>query len=132
MHTQKRVKSGLLGIEGGVRVRSRLRSGIAPSDYVPRLTFWLNAITDAAAAGVAEAQRLELARQMLERHTRGRRTSSKIHEAIDYVMGRPLVTANDLAGGLRITGMSARRLLEELSPPLKEVSGRSRYRAWRL
>lgn len=131
LHTEKRFRGGLLGIEGGVRARTRLR-GVVGHDPLDRMKFWLGAMADGAAAGVAEVQRLTLARLMLERRARGRRASSKIPEAINYVMGRPLVTANDLAGALKVTGTSARRLLEELSPPLKEVSGRSHYRAWRL
>jgi Protein of unknown function (DUF1612)/HTH DNA binding domain len=132
LHAEHRFRSGMLGIEGGVRARSRQGRGKGPPDPLSRLSFWLNALADGAAAGVTEIQRLTLARSLLERRTRGRRASSKLPEAIVYVMGRPLVTAGDLATALKISGTSARRLLEQLSPTLKEVSGRSHYRAWRL
>ena len=69
---------------------------------------------------------------MLERRTRGRRASSKAPDVIDYVMDHPLVTARDLATSLKISGTSARRLIEQFAPTLKEVTGRSHYRAWRL
>ena len=132
LHAENRVLSGLIGIEGGFRVRSRQASGRGLADPLSRLTFWLDVLAAAAAAGVAEIQRLALARSMLERRTRSRRASSKAPDVIDYVMGHPLVTARDLATSLNISGTSARRLIEQFAPTLKEVTGRSHYRAWRL
>jgi hypothetical protein len=110
LNAENRIRSGLIGIEGGFRVRSRQGSGKGLPDPLSRLAFWLDVLCAAAATGVAEIQRLALARSMLERHARGRRTSSKLPDVIHYVMGHPLVTARDLATSLKISGTSARRL----------------------
>ena len=132
LHTENRIRSGLIGIEGGFRVRSRQGGGRGRPDPPSRLTFWLDVLADSAATGVAEIQRLALARSLLERRTHGRRASSRLPDVIDYLMGHPLVTAPDLATSLKISGTSARRLIEQFAATLKEVSGRAHYRAWRL
>lgn len=82
----------------------------------------------AAEIGLKEHDRLALARKMMERKLKGRRTSSKLPELVDLVMGRPLVSAGMVANTLEVTPQAARRIVLELG--LREMTGRGRFRAW--
>ncbi len=82
----------------------------------------------AAEIGLKEHDRLALARTMMERKIAGRRTSSKLPELVELVMGKPLVSAGMVAETLGVTQQAARRIVTELG--LREMTGRGRFRAW--
>ena len=97
-------------------------------DRETRLAAILAGIIVAAEVGLKEHDRLGLARQMMERRLTGRRTSSKLPGLIELVMSRPLVSAGMAAKELGVTQRAALRIVEELG--LREITGRSRFRAW--
>lgn len=132
LRSRKRVSSHVLGLIGGLRVQSR--GGRQPSevDTVGRLTWRLKAIASAAEQGLEELRRLDLARQVAERVIGTRRAHSHLRGVLDLLLERPIVTASLIAERLAITPQSARRLLGELGAGVREISGRSRFRAWRL
>ncbi|QWK81118.1 RHE_PE00001 family protein [Ochrobactrum sp. BTU1] len=80
--------------------------------------------------GFKEHDRLLLARQMLERRLAGRRATSNLPGLIELVLARPLVSTGLIAKELDITPRAALRLVEELN--LREMTGRGRFRAWRV
>ena len=128
---RKRVQPHLLGIESGVRAHARKRRDAFSSAPAARLAYWLRVIAEAADQGIAELHRLELARQVMSQHAQGRRSHSHLQSVIDLLLARPVVTAPLLAETLKVSQTSARRLVEALGSSVTEISGRSRFRAWR-
>lgn len=82
----------------------------------------------AAETGLKEHDRLVLARQVMERKLIGRRTSSKLPDLIEMVIGRPLVHSGTVAKALGVTPQAALKIIGELG--LREMTGRGRFRAW--
>ena len=97
-------------------------------DREVRLLSITQGLIAAAEIGMKEHDRLALARKMMERKLEGRRTSSKMPELVELVMGRPLVSADMVAKTLDVTPQAARRIVGELG--LREMTGRGRFRAW--
>ena len=128
---RKRVQTHLLGIESGVRAHARKRRDAFATAPAARLAYWLRVIGEAADQGMAELHRLELARQVMTQHAQGRRSHSHLQSVIDLLLARPVVTAPLLAETLRLSQTSARRLVDALGSSVTEISGRSRFRAWR-
>lgn len=95
---------------------------------VERLRAILEAFEHAGRQGLNEHDRLILARGNLERRTKGKRSSSKLPALIDLVLSRPLVSVGLVAKALDISPQGALRLIGEL--PLRELTGRGRFRAW--
>jgi len=93
-----------------------------------RLLAIIDCFEKGARLGLKEHDRLSLARTTLERRTVGRRGSSKLSDLIDLVLSRPLVSAGLVAKQLDLTPQGALGLLKQL--PLRELTGRGRYRAW--
>lgn len=93
-----------------------------------RLLAIADGLLAAAEIGMKEHDRLVLARTLLERKLKGRRTSSKLPELVELVMARPLVSAGMVAKTLEVTPQAARRIVLELG--LREMTGRGRFRAW--
>ncbi|WP_035033749.1 DUF1612 domain-containing protein [Caulobacter sp. AP07] len=126
-----RTRSSLLGLETPRRTHLQPPRGfMAPA--IVRLTYWLKIMAVGAEAGLAEMRRLELARQVVLRRIGGRRAHDRSADLLDLLLARPLVSAPMAAEHLGVAGHSARRLLSSMGASLMEVSGRSRYRAWRL
>jgi len=97
-------------------------------DRETRLLAIAHGLAAAAEIGLKEHDRLALAKAMMERKLTGRRTSSKLPELVELVMGRPLVSAGMVAETLDVTPQAARRIVGELG--LREMTGRGRFRAW--
>ncbi|OLP42400.1 RHE_PE00001 family protein [Rhizobium oryziradicis] len=116
----------LTAISVGLRAVGRERRH--SKNRTQRLLAILEAFEQAARQGMNEHDRLLLARGALERRIKGRRSSSKLPELIDLVLSRPLVSAGLVAKTLNTTPQGALKLIAEL--PLRELTGRGRFRAW--
>ena len=127
-----RTRSCLLGVEAARRAHMQPPRGFMAAPTAVRLAYWLKILAVGAESGLAEIKRLELARQVVLKRIGGRRAHDRSSELLDLLLARPLVSASMAAEHLDIAGHSARRLLSGLGSSLMEVSGRSRYRAWRL
>jgi hypothetical protein len=98
-----------------------------------RRTVWqLQALAAAETVGLAEYDRLSLARQVVLRRLVGRRASSHLGEVIELFCERPIVTAGMIAERCGVSQQGARGLVAQLGSGIVEVSGRARFRAWRL
>lgn len=127
----ERTRSCLLGLETARRTHFQPPRGfLAPIPV--RLAYWLKIMAMGAEAGLAELKRLELARQVVLRRIGDRRANDRAGDLLELLLARPLVSAPMAAEHLGVTAHSARRLLSGLGASVMEVSGRSRYRAWRL
>ncbi|WP_292328617.1 RHE_PE00001 family protein [Mesorhizobium sp.] len=93
-----------------------------------RLLASLDAIHDAAVAGLKEHDRLVLAKSQMERRLRERRASSKLPDLVELVLARPLVSTGMIQETLKVSKQGALNLVSELS--LREMTGRGRFRAW--
>ena len=111
-----------LGAKNIPRERRRARNR---SD---RLLACLDAIHDAALAGLKEHDRLVMAKNQVERRLRERRSSSKLPDLVELVLSRPLISTGMIQERLKVTKQGALNLVGELG--LREMTGRGRFRAW--
>jgi hypothetical protein len=77
-----------------------------------------------------ELDRLTLAREILLRKCKGRRTNSKLPRLVDLCLGSPIVTVPLAAKEVRVSQQAATTMVDELSSNLRELTGRGRYKAW--
>lgn len=110
------------GIQAVPRERRRARS------RTERVLAYIDAIREAAAAGMKEHDRLMLARSQMERVLRGRRANSKLPALIDLVLSRPVVSTSMIQTVLKVSRQGALNLIGEFN--LREMTGRSSFRAW--
>ncbi|MBB4952008.1 hypothetical protein H4S14_000050 [Agrobacterium vitis] len=116
----------LAAISSGLRSVPRERR--QSKSRTQRLLAILEAFEQAGRQGLNEYDRLALAREMLVRRAKGKRSNSKLPELIDLVLSRPLVSAGLVAKMLNTTPQGALGLINAL--PLRELTGRGRFRAW--
>lgn len=91
----------------------------------------LGALTEAAAFGQADCDRLSLARELMLRKCENRRGNSKLAELIVLFVSSPLVTVQLAAARLKVTPQAVEAMLKQLGGSLpRELTGRKRYRAW--
>ncbi len=106
----------------------RWRRQAAPAE---RLTGLLSGIERAASESMEQLDRLQLAQERLARSCRGSRSHSKLPGLTSLFLTRPLVTIPMARQELGVTAAAIDRMLEQLGPALpRELTGRSRYRAW--
>lgn len=132
LRSRKRVPSHVLGLIAGLRAQKRGGREPAMQDGRARLTWWLKVIAAAAEHGLEELRRLDLARQVVEGAIGTRRAHSHLRAVLGLLLEQPLVTAPLVADRLNVTPQTARRLIADLGASVVEISGRSRFRAWRL
>ncbi|TIV47192.1 MAG: DUF1612 domain-containing protein, partial [Mesorhizobium sp.] len=113
-----------LGAKNIPRERRRARNR---SD---RLLALLDAIHEAALAGLKEHDRLTMAKNQMERRLRERRASSRLSDLVELVLSRPIVSTGLIQERLKVSKQGALNLVGELG--LREMTGRGRFRAWGL
>lgn len=132
LQVTRRIASHLVGFETGLRAVTRSGREVRAGAMPRRLAFWLSVMTRSAEEGVAELQRLEVTRQAMSRHVAGRRAHARAGDVMELLLTSPVVTAPMIAERLGVSQQSARRSLDELGSVVVEISGRSRFRAWRV
>jgi hypothetical protein len=93
-----------------------------------RLAAFLDAMVEAADAGLRELDRLLLAKTQMERRLKDRRSNSSLPGVVELVLSRPIVSANMVAKHVGVTSRGALNLVAELG--IREMTGRGRYRGW--
>jgi len=93
-----------------------------------RVVAHIDAIREAAVAGLKEHDRLLLARERLERMLRGHRANSKLPALMDLVLSRPMVSTSMVQAALKVSRQGALDLIGAFG--LRELTGRGSYRAW--
>ncbi|MER8542921.1 helix-turn-helix domain-containing protein [Mesorhizobium sp. M0909] len=83
---------------------------------------FVDAIRDAALAGLKEHDRLTMARMQMERRLRERRANSKLPDLVELVLSRPAVSTALIQERLKISKQGALNLVGELG--LREMTGR--------
>ncbi|TPV98779.1 MAG: hypothetical protein USCAAHI_01771 [Beijerinckiaceae bacterium] len=130
LRRRRRAKAHLISLHLGLRAL-RPKPGSAKTS-VEQLQQALAIVEAAAREGLAQHDRLMLARQVLERKCKGRRENSKMPQLAVLLLNTPLVTAPMIAQELKISQQAAQNLIAELGTGLREITGRRRYRAWAI
>jgi Protein of unknown function (DUF1612)/HTH DNA binding domain len=110
------------GLKGVPREKRQAR------DQNTRILALLQAIEEAAIAGLKEHDRLVLARGQMQRRLKDKRSNSKLPQLIELVLSRPLVSSTMIEKDLKVSLQGALNLVGELN--LREMTGRGRFRAW--
>jgi hypothetical protein len=110
----------------GARAAGRLRR--KHGDLETKILFWLAAILAAADQGLKDHDRWLLARASREGRLKDRRGTSRLPQALDLALEKPIVTPELLAKALNVSARAGQDLIAGLG--LRELTGRRRYRAW--
>lgn len=99
-------------------------------DLATRLVKFAQAVEGIAKADSKEVDRLTLARELLLRKCKGRRANSRLPRLVELCLALPIVTVPFVAKELDVSQQAASIMIDALSPNLRELTGRARYRAW--
>lgn len=112
------------GLRGIKHSRTRAR------DITSRVIEFVQAIEKMANQDTKELDRLSLARELLLRKCVDRRKNSKLPQLVELFLTLPIVSVPLASKELRVSQQAATTMIGELSPNLRELTGRGRYRAW--
>ena len=73
---------------------------------------------------------LALAETLLQPRLARTSRHSRLGALVSLLLSRPLVSAPMAARALRVSQQAVQAMLRELGPPVRELSGRRRYRVW--
>ncbi len=129
LRARGRTKTHLASFYLGLR---RLRPQERPRTPLDRLRQGLAIVEAGAREGLAQHDRLILARALLARKCRGRRETSHLPALAELLLEAPLVSVAMIAQRLAISPQAAQILVGDLGASLREITGRKRYRAWTI
>ena len=129
LRARGRTKTHLASFYLGLR---RLRPQERPRTPLDHLRQGLAIVEAGAREGLAQHDRLILARALLARKCRGRRETSHLPALAELLLEAPLVSVAMIAQRLAISPQAAQILVGDLGTSLREITGRKRYRAWTI
>lgn len=93
---------------------------------------FLDCIAAAAKIGLDELRRLQRTEEMSR--SLGRTKRSRLTDAVDAVLRKPIITAGDLAETLAISPQAALGLLRQMTEAglIREATGRASWRAFSI
>jgi hypothetical protein len=97
-----------------------------------RLLYRLGQFTIAADLEIEELTRLGHQKALIERKARAARRSSRAPDLAKLAIDHPVLTTDLIARALSITPQASLQLVRRMDGVLQEITGRSRYRVWRL
>jgi hypothetical protein len=131
LRSSRRFTAALFPVDVGVR-----RRGMAPrlawAPLSERLAYWLGVIELAAELELEEITRLGHQKALLERKAAGGRRHSKAPAFAALAIEHPVLTTELIVRGLGVTPQAGLQLVKRFGGALHEITGRSRYRVWRL
>jgi hypothetical protein len=96
-----------------------------------KLEGFCQVLEEALSLAHRDLDRLILARELMSRVTRECRSNSKLPGLVELFLSRPLVTGPLAAKLLKVTPKAVDLMLAQLGGALpRELTGRTRYRAW--
>ena len=121
-----KARAHLPALHVGLRAipRERRRSRSAGD----RIAAALEAIVAGARLGLDEHDRLALAKATLDRRCQNLRRNARLPALAELALSTPLLTAPMIAAALGVTARAAQDMAPALG--LRELTGRSRFRAW--
>jgi len=126
-----RFSTGLFPLEVAFRRRSvppRMDWASLPD----RMIFWLGQMELAADLELDELTRLGHQKALIERRASGGRRSSRAPELAALAVAASVITTESIALALGITPQASLQLVRRMGGALHEITGRARYRVWRL
>jgi len=130
---EQRTRHALLHLETGRRMAEREGDRwFAADDDLRRITVCLATIACGAAAGAEEVYQMTIAQGLLNRRITGRRANSRLPALAELLLATPIVTAPLAAERLMVSQQAVRTMIGQLGGAVHEVTGQSRFRAWRI
>ena len=129
---EHRFTAGILPIEVGLRRRGQMPARLAWGQSGERIAWWLEGLCLACDLESEEVVRLKAKSAALATQVAGRRAHSRARALGALAMDQPVISTPIIAGSLKITPQAARQLVASFGGVLQEITGRSRYQAWRL
>lgn len=129
--TTGRFTSGLLPLEVGLGRRG-LPPRLAWAPLDERLAFWLGVLEACADRELEELTRLGHKKAIIERKAAGGRRSNRGPALAKLAVDSLVLTTDSIARSLAITPQASLQLVRRMEGALQEITGRSRYRVWRL
>jgi len=126
-----RFTAGLFPLEVALRRRST-PGRLAWAPLQGRLVYWLDQFTLAADLELEELVRLGHQKALIERKATSTRRTSRARDLARLAVESPVLTTESISRGLSITPQASLQLVRRMEGALHEITGRSRYRVWRL
>ncbi|MBV9994955.1 MAG: DUF1612 domain-containing protein [Caulobacteraceae bacterium] len=126
-----RFTAGLFPLEVALR-RRPMPGRLAWATIDERLAFWLGQFGLAADLELEELTRLGHQKTRIERKAAGGRRNNRGPDLARLAVETPVLTTEAIARALSITPQASLQLVRRMDGVLHEVTGRSRYRVWRL
>ena len=95
-----------------------------------RLKAYIDAYALSSEQAIRNAHKIKVHYERLQERTENIRAGSKTKAFIDYAIATPVVTTTNAAAALNISPAGVLKILKTLR--LREITGRSRYRAWMI
>jgi hypothetical protein len=118
----------LLPVDTGRRFATYRRH--AGHGLATRLAGFLEWLLIASERANRELDRLVLAEELLRGKLKGRRRNSRLPRLIELLLAKPLVSVPMAAKALRCSNQAVEAMIRQLGSTPRELTGRSRYRAW--
>ena len=131
LRVSKRFSGGLFPIEVAQR-RRPIPPRLAWRPLAERLAFWLELMTSAAELELEELTRLGHQKRLIERKAAGTRRNSHASDLARLAVETPVLTTESISRALEITPQASLQLVRRFDGVLVEITGRSRFRVWRL
>jgi Fic family protein len=112
----------------------RLLAVSRKGDWEGWLHFFLTGVRDQAHEAAGRVRALQQLRTFYRERVAGRRSATRLAEAVDFLIGTPILTVRGLQAGLQLADFkTAQRYVDALEQAgiLREASGRKRNRIFR-
>jgi hypothetical protein len=96
------------------------------------LVFWLGLFEQSADLELEELTRLGHQKALIDRKAGAGRRSSRAPALAQLAVESPVLTTEFIARMLKITPQASLQLIRRMDGVLQEITGRSRFRVWRL
>jgi len=131
LKTAGRFTAGLFPLEVALR-RRPIPGRLAWAPLHQRVVFWLGLFELAADLELEELTRLGHQKALIERKAGGGRRNNRGPDLARLAVASPVLTTESIARELSITPQASLQLVRRMDGVLHEITGRSRYRVWRL
>jgi hypothetical protein len=131
LKTAGRFTAGLFPLEVALRGRP-IPARLAWGSVDQRLAYWLGQFELAADLELEELTRLGHQKTLIERRAGGGRRNNRGPDLARHAVEFPVVTTESISRALSITPQASLQLVRRMGGVLHEITGRSRYRVWRL
>lgn len=103
-------------------------------DWEGWLRFFLTGVSDQSRQAAVRVQNLQQLRERYHKLLSGRRSAARLAEAVDFLIGNPIITVRQLQAGLNLEDFkTVQRYVDVLEAAgiLREITGRKRNRLYR-